>query len=202
MDAGPGGAVSCAMLIRLATPADAAGCLEIYRPFVESSHSTFETEVPGVEAFAERMQRFLSTHPWLVATEGDRIIGYAYASPFKDRAAYQWTAEVSVYLAPDARGRGLGRALYEALFRCMRGLGYLNAVGLIAQPNEVSVALHEKMGFERVAWLPKPGFKLGRWHDVGWWWLALGPAPESPAAPAPLSARREEAEAWIREGGK
>ena len=187
------------MLIRLATPDDAAGCLEIYRPFVESSHSTFETEVPSVEAFAERMARFLATHPWLVAVDSDRVAGYAYASPFKDRAAYQWTAEVSVYLAPYARGRGLGRALYEALFRCMRGQGYLNAVGLIAQPNEVSVALHEKMGFERVAWLPKPGFKLGRWHDVGWWWLALGPAPDSPAPPVPLAACRAQAGQWIHE---
>lgn len=187
------------MLIRLATPDDAAGCLEIYRPFVESSHSTFETEVPGVEAFAGRMARFLATHPWLVAVDGDRVAGYAYASPFKDRAAYQWTAEVSVYLAPYARGRGLGRALYEALFRCMRGLGYLNAVGLIAQPNEASVALHEKMGFERVAWLPRPGFKLGRWHDVGWWWLALGPAPASPRPPTPLSSVRAAAQQWIDE---
>ncbi|HEU4366003.1 MAG TPA: GNAT family N-acetyltransferase [Candidatus Krumholzibacteria bacterium] len=185
------------MLIRLATPDDAAGCLEIYRPFVESSHSTFETDVPSADAFAERVRRFLATHPWLVAVDGDRIIGYAYASPFKDRAAYQWTAEVSVYIAPDSRQRGLGRALYRALFRCMRGQGYLNAVGLIAQPNEASVALHEKMGFERVAWLPKPGFKLGRWHDVGWWWLALGPAPVAPLPPRALRDCRDEAARWI-----
>lgn len=186
------------MLIRLATPDDAAGCLEIYRPFVESSHSTFETEVPSVDAFAERMRRFLSTHPWLVAIEGERVIGYAYAAPFKDRTAYQWTAEVSVYVAPAARQRGVGRALYRALFQCMREQGYLNAVGLIAQPNEASVALHEGLGFERVAWLPKPGFKLGRWHDVGWWWRALGAAPESPSPPVPLARCRDQAAEWIR----
>jgi L-amino acid N-acyltransferase YncA len=187
------------MLIRLATPADAAGCLDIYRPVVESSHSSFETEVPGEAAFAERMARFLATHPWLVAQDEGRIAGYAYASPFKDRTAYQWTAEVSLYIAADARRRGLGRSLYQALFRCMRGQGYLNAVGLIAQPNPASVALHESMGFERVAWLPKPGFKLGHWHDVGWWWLALCPAPDTPLPPTPLSACRAQAERWIKD---
>jgi phosphinothricin acetyltransferase len=185
------------MLIRLATPADAPGCLDIYRPFVESSHSTFETDVPSVEEFAARIDKFTRTHPWIVAVEGERVLGYAYASPFKDRAAYQWTAEVSVYVAPDARRRGLGRALYQALLRCLRRQGYVNAVGLIAQPNEASVALHESMGFRRVAHLPGPGFKLGRWHDVGWWWLALGPLPESPADPSPLHRCRREAGLWI-----
>lgn len=184
MDTSRRGRLDSPMLIRPATPADAAACLAIYRPFVETSHSTFETEVPSVAAFAERMQRFLATHPWLVAVEGECVIGYAYAAPFKDRTAYQWTAEVSVYIAPGHRRRGLGRALYAALLDRLRAQGYLNAVGLIAQPNEASVALHEALGFARVAWLPKPGFKLGRWHDVGWWWLALGPAPESPEPPS------------------
>jgi L-amino acid N-acyltransferase YncA len=186
------------MLIRLATPTDAPGCLDIYRPVVESSHSSFETEVPGETVFADRMARFLATHPWLVAEDGGRIAGYAYAAPFKDRAAYQWTAEVSVYIASDARRRGLGRLLYQALFRCMRGQGYINAVGIITQPNDASVALHESLGFERVAWLPKPGFKLGRWHDVGWWWLALSPAADAPVPPTPLAACRERAERWIQ----
>ena len=188
------------MIIRLATPADAAGCLSIYRPYVESSHSTFEIDVPSVDAFAQRMARFLETHPWLVAVDDARIAGYAYAAPFKDRPAYQWTAEVSVYIAPDRSRRGAGRALYRSLLRCMHGQGYLNAVGLIALPNDASVALHESFGFERVALLPKPGFKAGRWHDVGWWWLALGPAPSPPRPPLPLAACRKDAETWIREG--
>jgi phosphinothricin acetyltransferase len=186
-------------MLRLAIPADAPGCLDIYRPFVLGSHSTFETEVPTVEEFAARMERFMRTHPWVVAVDGDRITGYAYAAPFKDRAAYQWTAEVSVYLAPDARGRGLGRALYTALLRCLRRQGYLNAVGLIAQPNEASVGLHEALGFRRVAWLPSPGFKNGAWHDVGWWWRALGPVPAHPEPPRPLAACRDEAGHWLHE---
>ncbi len=199
MDTTPLRGLSSAMRIRLATPADAPGCLAIYRPIVESSHSSFETEVPTEVVFAERMARFLATHPWLVAEDGGRVSGYAYAAPFKDRIAYQWTAEVSVYIAACARRRGLGRSLYQALFRCMRGQGYVNAVGIIAQPNEASVALHETLGFERVAWLPKPGFKLGCWHDVGWWWLALGPAPQSPVPPTPLAACHRQAEGWIRD---
>jgi phosphinothricin acetyltransferase len=186
--------------LRLATPAHAAGCLAIYRPFVESSHTTFETEAPTEEEFARRIETYSRTHPWIVAADGDRVIGYAYASPFNNRAAYQWTAEVSVYIAPDARGRGLGRVLYTALLRCLRRQGCLNAAALIAQPNEASVALHESMGFRRVAYLPSPGFKLGRWHDVGWWWLTLGPPPESPAPLRPLRDCRADAEQWIREG--
>lgn len=185
--------------LRLATPADAAGCLAIYGPFVLGSHSTFETEVPTVEEFAARMERFTRTHPWIVAVDGGRIVGYAYAAPFKDRLAYQWTTEVSVYLAPEARRRGLGRSLYAALLRCLRRQGYMNAVGLIAQPNEASVRLHESLGFTRVAWLPNPGFKNGAWHDVGWWWLALGPVPERPDAPRPFAACRDEAAHWLHE---
>jgi L-amino acid N-acyltransferase YncA len=120
-------------------------------------------------------------------------MGYAYASPFKDRVAYQWTAEVSVYIAPAARRTGLERALYGALFRCPRAQGFVNAVGLIAQPNDASIALHQAMGFTRVAWLPNPGFKLGRWHHVGWWWLALSEPPDAPHAPRALADCRHEA---------
>ena len=185
--------------LRLATPTDAAGCLAIYRPFVESSHTTFETEVPAADEFAGRIEKYSRTYPWIVATDGGRIVGYAYASPFNNRAAYQWTAEVSVYVAADARGRGLGRTLYTALLRCLSNQGYINAVGLIAQPNQASVSLHEAMGFERVAFLPSPGFKLGRWHDVGWWWLTLRPVPEQPSPPRPLCECRADAERWIRE---
>ncbi len=178
--------------LRLAVPADAAGCLAIYAPFVQESHTTFETEVPSLEQFTSRMDTVMRTHPWIVAVVDDRVVGYAYASPFKDRRAYQWTAEVSVYVSPDARRQGLGRSLYEGLLRCLRALGFVGAVGLIAQPNPASVALHEGLGFERVAWFPQVGFKRGRWHDVGWWRLALGDAPADPAPPHPLASCREE----------
>lgn len=183
---------------RLATPSDAAGCLEIYRPFVESSHTTFETEVPSLAEFAHRIESTLAARPWIVAEEGGRVAGYAYASPIKDRIAYQWSVEVAIYVAPATRRRGVARALYQALFRCLAGQGFVNAVGIIALPNEASIALHEALGFEKIAHLKSIGFKLGAWHDSGWWQKRLTELPSSPAPPRPLASCRDEAERWIR----
>jgi phosphinothricin acetyltransferase len=186
------------MLIRLAAPADAAGCLAIYRPFVETTHVSFETEVPSRDEFARRIESTLAQRPWLVAVDGDCVIGYAYASPVKDRAAYQWSVEVALYVAEQARRRGLGRSLYEALFRVLRGQGFVNAVGVIALPNPASVALHESLGFEKIAHLKRIGFKRGAWHDVGWWQLQLGSEPGTPRAPDPLASCRTRAESWLK----
>jgi phosphinothricin acetyltransferase len=189
------------LAIRIAAPADAAGCLAIYRPFIETSHTTFETEVPSVEEFARRIESTLGERPWLVAEEDGRMAGYAYASPVKDRAAYQWSVEVAIYVASDARRRGVGRALYAALFRCLAGQGFVNAVGVIALPNDASVALHESLGFEKIAHLKQIGFKRGAWHDSGWWQKRLATPPSQPEPPRPLARCRAEAEAWIRGSG-
>ncbi len=184
--------------LRLATPADAVGCLAIYRPFVESSHTTFETEVPSVTEFARRIESTLQARPWIVAEENRNVIGYAYASPIKDRIAYQWSVEVAIYVAPATRGRGVGRSLYEALFRCLAGQGFVNAVGIIALPNPVSIALHESLGFEKIAHLKSIGFKLGAWHDTTWWQKRLAPPPAQPVAPRPLAECRDDVAAWMR----
>ena len=184
--------------LRLASPADAAGCLAIYRPFVESSHTTFETEVPSVEEFAQRIESTLEARPWIVAEADGRIAGYAYASPIKDRAAYQWSVEVAIYVAPDVRRRGVGCALYAALFRCLAGLGYVNAIGIIALPNDASIALHESLGFVKVSHLKSIGFKLGAWHDSGWWQKRLAAPPSTPDPPRPLASCRDEVLGWIR----
>jgi phosphinothricin acetyltransferase len=184
--------------LRLATPADAAGCLDIYRPFVESTHTTFETEVPSVEEFTERIRTTISTRPWIVAEADRRVVGYAYASPIKDRAAYQWSVEVAVYVAEGMRGRGVGRSLYEALFRCLKGQGYVNAIGIIALPNAASIALHEALGFEKISHLKGIGFKLGAWHDSAWWQKRIAELPDDPVAPRALASCRAEAERWIR----
>jgi L-amino acid N-acyltransferase YncA len=186
------------LTIRLATPADAAGCLDIYRPFVESTHTTFETDVPSVEAFAQRIASTLAARPWIVAEEDGRVIGYAYASPIKDRAAYQWSVEVAVYVAEGMRGRGVGRALYEALFRCLQGQGFVNAIGIIALPNQASIALHEALGFEKISHLKGIGFKLGAWHDSAWWQKRLAELPTTPKPPRPLASCRADAERWIK----
>jgi phosphinothricin acetyltransferase len=185
------------MLIRLAVPADAAACLDIYRPFVETTHVSFETEPPSLHEFAGRIESTLALRPWIVALGDEGIAGYAYASPVKDRAAYQWSVEVALYVAERARRRGLGRSMYEALFRVLRGQGFVNAVGVIALPNPASIALHEALGFEKIAHLKRIGFKLGEWRDVGWWELALGPMPKQPLPPAPLASCRAQADAWL-----
>jgi phosphinothricin acetyltransferase len=184
--------------LRLALPSHAAACLDIYRPFIETSHTTFETDVPSVEEFARRIESTLLERPWLVAEENGRVVGYAYASPIKDRAAYQWSVEVAVYVAEGWRGRGVGRNLYEALFRCLKGQGFVNAIGIVALPNAASIALHENLGFEKIAHLKGIGFKRGAWHDSGWWQKRLTDPPSQPAPPRPLSSCRKEAEAWIR----
>jgi len=183
--------------LRLATPADAAACLAIYRPFVESTWVTFELEVPAPEAFAERIRSTLAVRPWVVACDADRVIGYAYASPVKDRAAYQWSVETAIYLAESARGQGLGKSLYQSLFRVLRGQGFVNAVGVIALPNPASIALHESLGFERIADLKHIGFKLGGWHDVGWWQLTLGALPSPPTPPVALRECLPDADRWL-----
>lgn len=184
--------------LRLATASDAAGCLDIYRPFVESSHTTFETEVPTVDEFARRIEATVLARPWIVAEDNSRVIGYAYASPIKDRIAYQWSVEVAIYVAPESRGRGVGRALYAALFRVLAGQGFVNAVGIIALPNDASIALHESLGFEKIAHLRQIGFKLGAWHDTTWWQKRLASPPVQPVPPRPLVECGTRIDDWIR----
>ncbi len=184
--------------LRLATPADAAACLSIYRPFVESSHTTFETEVPSLDEFARRISSTLAARPWIVAEEDGRVVGYAYASPIKDRIAYQWSVEVAIYVAADMRGRGVGRALYAALFRVLAGQGFVNAIGIIALPNDASIALHESLGFEKISHLKQIGFKLGAWHDSGWWQKRLAPLLSKPSPPRPLAQCGDDVDRWLR----
>lgn len=184
--------------VRLARPADAAGCLEIYRPLVASTAISFETEPPGETAFAARVSGALESLPWLVyESEHGVVAGYAHASPHRARDAYRWSAEVSVYVRDSHRRRGVARSLYTSLFRCLRHQGYVNAYAGIALPNEASVAFHEAMGFEWVGVYRQVGFKLGRWHDVGWWALRLVET-DAPVPPRPLRDCREEVVALLQ----
>jgi phosphinothricin acetyltransferase len=131
-----------------------------------------------------RIETTLARHPWLVADD-DGVLGYAYATQHRSRAAYDWSVDVSVYLAPPARGRGLGRALYTALLDLLAVQGHANAFAGIALPNPASVALHETLGFTPVGVYRAVGWKLGSWHDVGWWQRRLS---SSDAPPRPLVA--------------
>ena len=155
-------------VIRPATPDDAVAILGIYGPFVENTAVSFETTVPAIQEMQARVSRVLSQYPWLVWDDGG-IKGYAYATPHRERSAYQWSVEVSVYLAPDSLRQGIGRRLYEVLLELLRAQGIANAYAGIVLPNQASVAFHESFGFERIALYSKVGWKQGRWRDVGWW---------------------------------
>lgn len=157
-------------MIRPATAGDAPGVLAIYAPIVETTAISFEEEPPSPD---EMRRRIRGSNLWLVADDGPDISGYAYAASFHPRAAYRWSVEVSIYLAESARGRGLGRRLLGDLLERLRGRGFVNAFGGIALPNPASVALFESFGFEKIAHQRIVGFKLGAWHDVGWWQLQL-----------------------------
>ena len=164
--------------VRPATPADAAAAAAIYAPVVRDTHVSFEAEPPTVEEMRSRIALTLRSHPWLVAVADGEVLGYAYGGSFRSRPAYRWSVEVSAYVRDDARGEGVGRALYDALLGDLRERGFVTALAAIALPNPPSVAFHEAFGFEPVGVFRKVGFKLGRWWDVGWWSLELRPPPE------------------------
>ncbi len=183
------------MLIRHADPlADAAGCLAVYAPFADGSPASFEYPAPTLPEFEQRIARITRTHAFLVAEAGDgQIAGFAYAGSHRERPAYRWTTEASVYLREDHRGRGLGRALYEPLFALLEEQGYRTILAGITIPNPSSVALHRSFGFEEVGVYRRVGWKAGAWRDVLWLELQLGPdtdeteQPRSPGAPVRLA---------------
>ncbi|AXI66065.1 TPA: N-acetyltransferase [Streptococcus suis] len=154
--------------IRSARIEDAADLVAIYAPYVEKTAITFETEVPTVEAFASRIEKTLEKFPYLVAVEEGKIVGYAYASTYYARAAYDWTVEFSVYVQKEARGKGIGNLLYTALEEELTVRGFKNFLACIALPNPASIALHEKKGYQQVAHFKKVGYKFGTWHDIVW----------------------------------
>ena len=161
---------------------DVAAIRRIYSPIVSSTAISFEEEPPSEEVIAERIA---TSHAWLVAESGGEVIGYAYAGRFHERPAYRWSTEVSVYLAPEARGQGLGAMLLTALLDRLRNMGFVNAFAGVALPNPASVHLFEGFGFERIAHWRNVGFKLGKWHDVAWWQLHL----RAPSVPPPRLSR-------------
>jgi phosphinothricin acetyltransferase len=157
--------------IRPADPADAAGCAAVYAPYVTDSCISFEFEAPPA---AEMARRIAASHAWLVAEDDGAVVGYAYGSRHRDRAAYDWAADVAIYTAASHHGRGMGRALYEALIPVLRERGLRTLCAGVAQPNAASDALHRALGFVEVGVYRRIGWKAGRWHDVRWWQLALG----------------------------
>ena len=163
--------------VRSATLDDAEPLLAIYRPFVLETAISFELEPPSIAEFRERIERSLGEWAWLVAERGGRPIGYAYATPHRSRGAYKWSVEPSVYVHEGSHRQGIGTLLYEALLPLLTQKGYCNAYAGITLPNDASVALHRRLGFQAAGVFRSVGHKFGAWHDVSWWHLRLRPEP-------------------------
>lgn len=172
--------------VRLATVADAAACAAIYRPYVEDTVISFELQPPTADDMAARIERVLERTPWLVAEVDGVVRGYAYGTRHRERPAYDWTVETAVYVDRGWQGRGVGRALLEALLDILRRQGFHLVVAGITLPNPGSVALHRKLGFEQVGEFEAMGWKAGGWHGVGWFALELGPRSRGPSPIRPL----------------
>ena len=182
--------------IRLAEEREIPAMLAVYAPYVEETAVSFEYAVPSPEEFRARLARVQGFYPWLVAEQEGRVLGYAYASRFHPRAAYDWSVEVSIYLGRQERGRGLGRQLYEALEAMLRAQNVLSAYACIAHteaPDEyldhASIRFHERMGYRLTGTFPNCGYKFERWYGMVWMEKRLVPA-SAPASlkPAPLVA--------------
>lgn len=175
--------------IRPATTKDAGAIAAIYAPHVVAGEATFETRAPDAAEIRRRMAHAGDLYPWLVAVEedGGGVLGYAYAARFRERVAYRWVVETTIYVADVAQKQGVGRLLYGALVQTLRAQGFGQAIGVIALPNDGSIALHEAVGFRRAGVTREVGFKNGRWIDVGWWQCALASLPSPPAEPRPFA---------------
>lgn len=179
--------------IRLIQDTDSHAVLAVYKPYIESTAITFEYDVPDSETFLERIKNVTAGYPWLVCLQDNEVIGYAYASKYRDRAAYQWAAEAAIYLKVDVHRKGIARILYQALFEILRLQGYTNLYAIITLPNEKSVGFHQAMGFEEIGIFRKVGYKLGKWHDVIWFEKHLKEHGEAPHIPVKM------AEVWNNE---
>ena len=188
--------------IRFAAAADAAALLGIYGQYIDTP-ITFECALPSEEAFRRRVAEYGAACPYLVWEEDGRILGYAYAHRLGERAAYQWSAELSIYLGRDSTGRGLGRRLYGALMELLRLQGVRTVYGCVTLPNAGSEGLHAAMGFRLTGTWHRAGFKCGAWRDVGWFEKTIAlydpsPAPVRPIGEVPAAAAAEILERYSR----
>lgn len=160
--------------IRLAEESDAAEILAIYAPYIKETNITFEYEVPSVTDFRERIRETARHYPYLVCLVEGKIVGYAYAHKQMERAAYQWNAELSVYIAAEAQHRGIGKALYSALIEILKLQNVQNIYAIVTSPNPNSEKLHQYFGFRTIGLYPKTGYKFGQWLDVSWLEKSIG----------------------------
>jgi L-amino acid N-acyltransferase YncA len=171
------------MTIRDARRSDVPAMLAIYAPFVEHTAVSFEYDVPTEAEFARRLEEHQAAFPWLVCEENGRVMGYAYAGRAFERAAYGWNAEISCYLAPELRGRGVGRRLYARIEEILTRLGYYKLFAVVTSANAPSVAFHRALGFRDAACFRNVGYKQGGWYDVLWLEKTLCDRPEPQCLP-------------------
>ncbi|MGH6958437.1 MAG: arsinothricin resistance N-acetyltransferase ArsN1 family B [Caulobacteraceae bacterium] len=176
--------------VRVATPQDAAAVADIYGPYVRETAISFEETAPSTAEMRGRIEKTLDAFPFLVfENDGGAVVAYAYASRHRERAAYRWSCDVTIYAAPHVHRRGVGRALYADLLEILARQGVHAAYAGITLPNEKSAGLHEAMGFRHLGTYSQVGFKLGAWRDVGWWRCAIGRGPpENEPIPFPALA--------------
>jgi phosphinothricin acetyltransferase len=174
------------LALRLATPADGAAVARIYAPFVTGSVVSFEATPPTPDEMAARIERVVARTPWIVAEVDGVVRAYAYGARHRERAAYDWTVETTVYVDESFAGRGLGRAAMEALLRILRLQGAHLVVAGVTLPNPASVRLHLALGYRHVGEFEAIGYKFGAWHGVDWYAMELGPRPDDPAPLVPL----------------
>ncbi|RDZ63143.1 GNAT family N-acetyltransferase [Haloferax sp. Atlit-12N] len=176
--------------LRAATASDLPAIREIYAPFVEDTAISFAYDPPSVADLEAKLEK-KTDYPWLVCELDGEVAGYAYAGAIRERVAYQWAVETSIYVHPDFQRRGVARGLYTALLDLLERQGYVSAVAVVTTPNPASIAFHESFGFERVGRFERVGYKHDAWHDVEWWSLDLGDRPEEPTAPLSVADARE-----------
>ena len=169
--------------IRHATLCDAQQCLGIYAYYAKNTAFSFEEDAPDEPQMAQRIGKITQDYPWLVYEDNQTILGYAYASQFRPRSAYCWTAEVTIYLHDQAKRSGIASRLYQELFDDLIQRGFYNAVAVITEPNPQSERFHQKMGFEKIGVFKSIGYKLGKWNDIGWWQKQLQPKAADPVKP-------------------
>lgn len=175
------------IIIEVVKSRDVKKILEIYKPYVLNTAITFEYEVPSIKEFSQRIAVTLENYPYLVAKMDNVIVGYAYTSAFKNRAAYNWAVETSVYVDVNHRNKGIGKVLYQALENISTRQNILNMNACIAVPDQGSVAFHRHMGYVQVAYFHQCGYKLNKWYDMIWMEKMLGQHKVAPEAFIPFS---------------
>lgn len=175
------------LLVRRATPEDATAILEVYAPYVKKTAITFEYEVPSLEEYVNRIIKISSRYPFLVAEEQDVIVGYAYASTFKERTAYDWSVETSIYIDQTKKSKGLGKKLYHTLEQILKEQNVTNLCACISYPNPESISFHKALGYKEVAHFHKCGYKFNTWYDMIWMEKFINPHSHVPDSFIPVN---------------